>query len=236
MSRLQSVKFFLTEDESCSYLPEEKASLLVVDRTEKISLFEYSQLSRSGFRRSGKTIYRPQCKSCDQCIPIRIPVENFIPKRRHRRIFSRNSHVSVSKVNPFFSVEHFSLYSRYINNRHHSDDMDPSSIKQYREFLVEGRKETSFYEYREDDVLLAVSVTDSLNDGISAIYNFYEPTLSSRALGIFMILSLIRETRKQNKRFLYIGYWIKECKKMSYKNQFKPLEKLVNRKWIRDDG
>ena len=236
MSRLQGVKFFLTEDESCSYLPEEKASLLVVDRMEKISLFEYSQLSRSGFRRSGKTIYRPQCKSCDQCIPIRIPVENFIPKRRHKRIFSRNSQVSVSKVNPFFSVEHFSLYSKYINYRHHSDDMDPSSISQYRDFLVEGKQGTSFYEYREDDALLGVSVTDSLNDGISAVYNFYEPTLSSRALGIFMILSLIRETRRQNKRFLYIGYWIKECKKMSYKNQFKPLEKLVNRKWIRDDG
>ena len=236
MNRLQSVKFFLTETEPCSYLPEEKASLLVVDPTEKISLSEYSQLSQSGFRRSGKTIYRPQCKSCDQCIPIRIPVENFKPKRRHRRIFRRNSQVSVSKVNPFFSVEHFSLYSKYINNRHHSDDMDPSSISQYRDFLVEGKQGTSFYEYREDDVLLAVSVTDSLNDGISAIYNFYEPTLSSRALGIFMILSLIRETKKQNKRFLYIGYWIKECKKMSYKNQFKPLEKLVNQKWISDDG
>ena len=114
--------------------------------------------------------------------------------------------------------------------------MVPSSIAQYRDFLVKGKQETSFYEYREDDVLLAVSVTDSLNDGISAIYNFYDPTLSSRALGIFMILSLIRETSKQNKRFLYIEYWIKECKKMSYKNQFKPLEKLVNRKWIRDDG
>ncbi len=236
MSRLQSLKFFLTETEPCSYLPKKKASLLVVDPTEKISASVYSQLSQSGFRRSGETIYRPQCKSCDQCIPIRIPVENFKPKRRHRRIFSRNSQVSVSKIDPFFSVEHFSLYSKYINNRHHSYDMVPSSIAQYRDFLVKGKQETSFYEYREDDVLLAVSVTDSLNDGISAIYNFYDPTLSSRALGIFMILSLIRETSRQNKRFLYIGYWIKECKKMSYKNQFKPLEKLVNRKWIREDG
>ena len=236
MSRLQSVKFFLTETEACSYLPKEKASFLVVDPTEKISASEYSQLSQSGFRRSGKTIYRPQCKSCDQCIPIRIPVANFVPKRRHRRVLRKNSQVSVSKVNPSFSFEHFSLYSKYINNRHHSDDMAPSSSGQYRDFLVEGKQGTNFYEYREDDILLAVSVTDSLNDGVSAIYNFYEPTLSSRALGIFMILSLIRETSKQNKRFLYIGYWIKECKKMSYKNQFKPLEKLVNRKWIREEG
>ena len=235
MSRLQSVNFFLTETEACSYLPEEKACFIVVDPTEKISSSEYSQLSQSGFRRSGKIIYRPQCKSCDQCIPIRIPVEEFLPKRRHRRVLRKNCKVSVSKVNPFFSVEHFSLYSKYINNRHHSDDMDPSSIAQYRDFIVEGKQGTRFYEYREDGVLLAVSVTDSLNDGVSAIYNFYEPTLSSRSLGIFMILSLIRETRKQNKRFLYIGYWIKECQKMNYKNQFKPLEKLVNRKWIRDE-
>ena len=115
MSRLQSVNFFLTETEACSYLPEEKACFIVVDPTEKISSSEYSQLSQSGFRRSGKIIYRPQCKSCDQCIPIRIPVEEFLPKRRHRRALRKNSKVSVSKVNPFFSVEHFSLYSKYIN-------------------------------------------------------------------------------------------------------------------------
>ena len=102
MSRLQSVNFFLTDTEACSYLPKEKASFLVLDPTEKISASEFSQLSQSGFRRSGKTIYRPQCKSCDQCIPIRIPVENFIPKRRHRRVLRKNSRVSVSKVNPFF--------------------------------------------------------------------------------------------------------------------------------------
>ena len=236
MSRLQNIKFFLTETEACSYLPEEKASLLVVDPTEQISDTEYSLLSQSGFRRSGKSIYRPQCKSCDRCIPIRIPVENFTPKRRHKRVLRKNSRVSVSKVNPFFSVEHFSLYSKYINNRHNSDGIDHSSIEQYRDFLVDGKQGTSFYEYREDDVLLAVSVTDSLDDGVSAIYNFYEPTLSSRALGIFMILSLIRETSEQKKQFLYIGYWIKECKKMSYKNQFKPTEKLVNRQWIREEG
>ena len=83
--------------------------------------------------------------------------------------------------------------------------------------------------------MLAVFVTDSLYDGVSAIYNFYEPTLNSRSLGIFMILSLIRKRSNQNRRFLYIGYWIKEWKRMSYKNQFKPFDKLVNQKWIRDE-
>ena len=236
MSGIQSVKFFLTKHEDCSYLPEQQSSLLVVDPTRKISSSEYSRLTQSGFRRSGATIYRPQCKSCEECVPIRIPVEDFFPKRRHKRILRKNSHITVSKVSPFFSVEHFSLYSKYIESRHSSGGMAPSSIEQYRDFLLEGRPETSFYEYREDEILLAVAVTDSLSDGISAVYNFYDPTLGSRALGIFMILSLLEETMKQSKRFLYIGYWIKECKKMSYKNQFCPSERLIKGKWVLYEG
>ena len=104
----------------------------------------------------------------------------------------------------FISIEPFSLYSKYINNRQHSCDMNPSSIAQYRDFLEKGKQGTSFHLYREADASLAVSVTDSSKDCVSAINNFYDPKLSSRALGILMILSLIGEIRKQNKRFPYI--------------------------------
>ena len=234
MSGIQDLEFFLTESENCSYLPEKQSSFLVLDPTKDISPSKYSELLDWGFRRSGTTIYRPQCKSCKECVPIRIPVENFAPKRRHRRILNKNSQICVSKGNPFFSTEHFNLYAKYISLRHKSGAINTPTVKEYKDFLVEGRQETNFYEYREDGILLAISVTDSLTDGISAVYNFYDPELTSRGLGIFMILSLIEETIKQNKRFLYIGYWIKECKKMSYKNQFDPSERLIDGKWIID--
>ena len=135
MRRLQSKKFFLLRPKPALDCLRKKLPFLVVDPTEKISTSEYSQLSQSGFRRGGKTIYRPQRECCEQCIPIRIPVENFIPKRRHRRVLSKNSRVSVSKVNPFFSVDHFRLYFKYINYRHNPVDMGPSSVAQYRDFF-----------------------------------------------------------------------------------------------------
>ena len=232
MSGVQDLKFFLTEKERCPYLPEEQSSFLVVDPVRNVSPLEYSQLVEWGFRRSGSAVYRPHCKSCTECLPIRISVKNFVPKRRHKRILSKNSQISISKLKPFLSIEHFNLYSEYINSRHNSGAVDIPSINQYRDFLVEARQETNFYEYREDGTLLAISVTDSLREGISAVYNFYDPTLTSRALGIFMILSLIQETIKQNKRFLYLGYWIKGCKKMNYKSQFNPSEKFIDGKWI----
>ena len=42
---------------------------------------------------------------------------------------------------------------------------------------------------------------------------------------------LIEQAKKEKKKYLYLGYYIKECKKMSYKINFKPIEILKNQKW-----
>ena len=95
-----------------------------------------------------------------------------------------------------------------------------------------GRQEASFYEFKEGKELLGVSVVDDLEDGLSAIYTFFNPEFKSRSLGIFAILWLIQETRRTRKDFLYLGYWIEANKKMNYKNQFTPFEKYLDKAWI----
>ena len=82
------MKFFFDRDRAVLLFAEKSLFYCFRSNGKNKRSSEYSQLSQSGFRRSGKIIYRPQCKSRDQCIPIRIPVENFIPKRRHRRILA----------------------------------------------------------------------------------------------------------------------------------------------------
>ena len=232
MTSLSELRFFTTQPHDCSYLDGKQAITLFADPLTEIDKDLYSALSAVGFRRSGSHIYRPYCQTCTACIPVRIPVAKFTDKRKHRRARKTNEALSVTKHSPRFTEEYFSLYEKYISERHSDGDMYPASRDQFQSFLVDGRAEASFYEFRNSGRLLAVAVADELNDGLSAIYTFFDTDEQSRALGVFSVLWLIGEAQAQNLEFLYLGYWIKQCQKMNYKMEYKPIELYVNNSWI----
>jgi len=231
MDSSTKLKLFSTPAHTCSYLPEKQATTIFVDPLAKIDKNLYSRLSLAGFRRSGAQIYRPYCKTCTACIPVRIPVNRFSDKRKHRRTRKANESLIVTKHRPKFTQEYFSLYEKYITERHSDGDMYPPSPSQFKSFLVDARPETSFYEFRESGQLLAIAVADEIENGLSAIYTFFDTCVSNKALGVFAILWLVDEARKQKLEFLYLGYWIKESPKMNYKSEYKPIEFYVNNKW-----
>lgn len=138
----------------------------------------------------------------------------------------------MTKTRPAVTEEGFALYKRYIDDRHRDGDMYPADIDQFHSFLVDGRSEAVFYEFREQERLLAIAVADELDNGLSAIYTFFDPDARDRSPGVYVILWLIEETRALGKRDLYLGYWIKECQKMSYKVDYKPIELLINNHWV----
>jgi len=105
-------------------------------------------------------------------------------------------------------------------------------MDQFESFLVNGRPEAVFYEYHNRDKLFAVSVVDQLNDSLSAIYTFFDPQEQKRSLGTLSVLLLIEETRRLGLHYLYLGYWIKECQKMSYKSNYQPLEIFQHNRWV----
>lgn len=109
--------------------------------------------------------------------------------------------------------------------------MYPATIEQYSSFLAESTEFTSFYEFRQEGQLLAVSVTDSLQDSLSAIYTFYDPDYLQRSLGCYCILWLIEEAKRQGLAYLHLGYWIKNCQKMNYKIEYRPIELYISQKW-----
>lgn len=232
MTSLSELKFFMTPEHECSYLPDEQAITLFADPLTTIDTALYSSLSAVGFRRSGSHIYRPYCENCSACIPVRIPAAEFTHKRRHQRVWKKNRNVTVSNKPPLLTDEYFELYDRYIKQRHADGDMYPAEPKQFQSFLVDGREEAVFYEFREDGKLLAVAVADILLDGISAIYTFFDPDDRERSLGVFAVLWLIQETRRLSLDHLYLGYWIKDCQKMNYKTDYKPIEFYVNNHWV----
>lgn len=232
MTSLSKLRFFKTPAHDCSYLPGRQATTLFVDPSAEVGTDLYTALSSAGFRRSGEHIYRPYCDGCTACIPVRVPAQEFRLARRQKRNLKANLDVVVKTQLPYFSEHYYKLYERYITDRHSDGDMYPPSRDQFNSFLVEGRKEALFFELTVEKVLVGVAVVDQLNDGLSAIYTFFEPGFSDRALGNFAVLWIIEETRRRGLPYVYLGYWIKQCQKMSYKMDYQPLQMFINNQWI----
>ncbi|WP_369601861.1 arginyltransferase [Hahella sp. SMD15-11] len=233
MSNLKTLVFYATPEHDCSYLPGRQAVTLFVDPSMPINDTLYTRLSQIGFRRSGQHYYRPKCAGCQACIPVRIPVWDFDMRRRHRRVLRANAHLRVTEKPVDFYPEHFDLYCRYINARHADGDMYPPSREQYDSFLLDARPGSYLNEFREGDTVVCVSVVDRLLDGLSAIYTFFSPDMPHNSLGTLAILTQIDQCRRFSLPYLYLGYWIRNSRKMQYKNQFSPLEYYLDQQWVR---
>lgn len=233
MTSLSQLRFFATPEHDCSYLEGKQAVTLFADPLARIDTRLYTNLLAAGFRRSGNHIYRPHCPNCAACISVRILVDDFQPRRIHRRIYAKNQNLSWQAREPRATGEYFTLYDRYISQRHADGDMYPAELDQFSSFLVDGRPEAMFYEMRDSNKLLGVAVADTLDDGLSAIYTFFDPDYEKHSLGTLAILKLIDQCRKMNLNYLYVGYWIEECRKMNYKTEFKPLQIYYHNQWLR---
>ena len=231
MTELARLKFYATQAHPCSYLPAEQATTLFLDPSQPMDVQVYAELSEVGFRRSGDHLYRPHCQKCSACVPARLPATGFKPNRQQRRIQNRNADLQVQAVRPTFSEEYYQLYARYIEQRHADGDMYPPNREQFSTFLVRDLSFSRFYEFRLNGRLLAVAVTDVLPNGLSAVYTFYDPDEEHRSLGRFAILWQIAETARLGLHAVYLGYWIKSCRKMNYKTQYRPIELFVNQCW-----
>ena len=231
MTDLSTLKLFATQPHPCSYLEDQEATTLFVDPEAPVDITLYSQLSQLGFRRSGSHLYRPQCGSCQACISCRIPVNHFQPNRSQRRCWQRNQDLNVSVVSNINTDEHYDLYADYIIRRHSDGDMFPPSQTQYEAFLTSEWGVTQYLEFRLGDKLIGVSVCDQLEDGLSAVYTFYDPDQAARGLGTLAILQQIDWARRDGRRHLYLGYWIPGHVKMDYKRRFQPLEQFDGRAW-----
>jgi arginine-tRNA-protein transferase len=228
---MRDLKVYTTYPHSCSYLEDQEATTLFVDPRQPVDQKLYSNLSQLGFRRSGSHIYRPHCTHCDACIPARIPVDLFEAKRGQRRTWNRNQDLVVHATDDMRDDAAFELYQNYIESRHSDGDMYPPEREQYESFLSNAWGCTRYYRFYDGDTLAALAVVDELVDGLSAIYTFFDPALDRRSLGGFAILWQIEKAREMGLDYLYLGYWVRNCQKMAYKSDYRPLELYVNNRW-----
>jgi len=230
MNAPRQVQFYATPPQPCAYLPGQESVSLFADPAVTDSAL-YDRLARLGFRRSGSHVYRPACTHCNACIPVRIPVTAFQLRRRDRRCLKHNADLTTHLVKAQFSEQAYALYCTYLAARHPGGGMDKPTPEQFSQFLLGNWSDTWFLELRLDERLLAVAVTDQLEDGLSAVYSFYDPALSERGLGHASILRQIEATRDMGLPYLYLGYWIEASRKMAYKGDYRPLEAWRGDHW-----
>ena len=229
------MKFGITQSFSCSYLPDEQEQLLVYAENHDFLAWRYSQLIQVGFRRSGEQIYRPHCPACQACKSVRIPVHDFTPSRSQKRLLKNNKGYKVELVDKT-KATYYPLYERYITERHADGSMYPPSKPQFDNFVLCEWMTTHYLEAYDGDKLIAVGVTDIVDanehmGALSALYTFFDPDYSSASLGTWMILMQIEQAKRLGHQYVYLGYYVDGCKKMSYKHKFLPFEQFSDNEW-----
>jgi arginine-tRNA-protein transferase len=231
MSHSNTLQFYQDKGHACSYLDDQQARNIYPDPNLPMSNVLYSRLIQLGFRRSGDFSYRPYCDECQACVPVRINHQQFVANRSQRRCLKRNQDITMKVVDPFFDERHFELYQHYISQRHIGGGMDDPSPESYMGFIHSGWSDTVLLEFHLQHKLVGVAVTDLVGDGASAFYTFFDPDLDKRSLGTYAILQQLELIKGHRLPYLYLGYWIKNCRKMSYKQNFSGLEGFIKQRW-----
>lgn len=228
---MTAIPIWLDAGHACGYLDDRVSRSGFVHPSVEMDTPLYSQLIAQGFRRSGDYVYRPYCEACQACVPTRLPVATFQPDRKQKRCQKRNAQTRVVVKAAEFDPRHFQLYQRYLNARHDKPGEDATTPDEYIKFLGSSWCETMFVEFLIGGQLAAVAVVDVVADGLSAVYTFFDPAFADSSPGVYAVLWQIETAKRLGLEYLYLGYWIKDCRKMRYKIDYQPLSGLIDGQW-----
>jgi arginine-tRNA-protein transferase len=227
--------YYVLAEGPCPYLPGRRERKLITEIPRAPidgATTRYSLLSRAGFRRSHQYAYRPACNGCSACVPVRVRVADFEASASLKRIARANRVLAAMERPADPTEEQYELFGRYIRARHGDGEMADMTERDYHGMVQDSRVETRIAEYRDPGgTLVAACLFDRLDDGLSAVYSFFDPEIDGRSLGHYMVLWLIETAQDEGRPYVYLGYWIAEAPKMAYKRRFHPIEALGVNGW-----
>lgn len=212
----------LSQSFKCPYLPERTAQYLIFNTLE-ISPTEVDILLAQGFRRFGEQVFRPECLSCRECIPLRVPLDNFTLSRSQKRIIKRNQDILVRLGPLTYRPDHYQLYLAH-QERFKDKEGSLSEAEFIHTHYSVHQKLSWASEFFLDGELIAFGLLEKGKISLSSQYFVFGPKHAKRSLGTFSALEEIRWAKEQQLKYYYLGYWIKDNHSMSYKNQFGPHE------------
>jgi leucyl-tRNA---protein transferase len=240
-------QFYMTSPTPCPYLPGQTERKVFTHLVGRRAGELNNVLTHGGFRRSQTIAYRPACEGCRACTSVRVVVEDFRPSRNMRKVLQANADL-IGEVRPNKPrSEQYALFRGYLDARHGEGGMADMTVLDFAMMVEDSHVETRLLEYRRrgpdsaingrgEGPLIGVCLTDTLGDGLSMVYSFFEPEETARSLGTFMILDHIARARAMGLKYLYLGYWVKGSTKMDYKGRFTPQERLLPEGWTRVEG
>ncbi len=233
----RELRFFLTAPQPCPYLPGRLERKVFAHLPLNEGAAVNDALTLGGFRRSQNIAYRPACPGCDACVSARIPVDAHRLSRSERRILERNADLTGMRVSPEAKSEQFELLRRYLDTRHAGGGMTGMTWPDYVAMVEDTAVRTHIVEYRQGaggekpGALTACVLVDSLSDGFSLVYSFFDPDQPRRSLGSHIILDHVARAKAGGLAYVYLGYWVRGSEKMAYKARFNPLEILRPEGW-----
>ncbi|WP_298431738.1 arginyltransferase [uncultured Jannaschia sp.] len=232
-------QFYVTAPQACPYLDGRRERKLFTALQGSNAADLNDKLSKQGFRRSQNVLYRPSCADCTACLSARIAIERFKPSRSQRKTLGRNAHLRREITSPWATEAQYALFRTYLEARHADGGMADMDIFEFAAMIEETPIRTRVIEYWDDRAvdtggspeLRAVCLTDVLDDGLSMVYSFYDPTCAADSLGTQIILDHIDVAREAGLPYVYLGYWVPGSPKMGYKAGFSAVEIFKNRRW-----
>lgn len=238
---LEGGDFYITAPGPCPYLNGRRERKIFSFLGGEAASATNALLTRRGFRRSQNIIYLPACDACSACVPVRIVADDFKLTKSRRRTLTKNAEIVRRIKGPQATGEQFSVLRGYLDSRHADGGMADMTVLDYASMVEETSVDTLVIEYSllneasGEERLIAAALSDRLTDGLSMVYSFFEPEEADRGLGKFMILDHIALAQEWSLPYVYLGYWVDGSRKMAYKAEFQPMEKLTQKGWVRMD-
>jgi len=200
----------------CPYLPDRS----FVQRYffgDEADASELSALLAAGWRRFGTFFFRPDCPSCQACVPVRLELPLKLTDSQ-KRVWNKNEDVDFRVAELEFKPEYYQLYREHSLSRFGKE----TSEDEFHDAFFDRAVPAFVTEYRIDGRLAGLGFCDQGDDALSSVYFVFADEFAKRSLGIYSVLRECVLAVERGLKWYYLGYWVQGNATMAYKGKFFP--------------